>query len=542
MLVIAVGLFVFSLWQVGNYEARLTRRAFFVPALRAELPPVPVLAFFPGGKPTGIAIIAHGFSANKELMQGFAIELARNDGLVAYLFDFPGHGQAADRLSLQDDSGSSLTASLTAVYDYAQREASTTRSPTGTVLLGHSMGSRTVALYGLDNREVLATIALSPAMTDADLRRFSNNQPRNLLLLAGEQDLPVSVQGVVSGTRYASSGLARGEGDSTVFGSWTNGTARKGKLYPGLNHLTILFSTAVYDEVDRWAFHSLGLRLGDGASLPPTAAEGRLGWVIATLLSAILLTFAVVGLLTTFRDRRWEEQERATRPSFMGSATATYLVMVLFGSVVAILSYRLFSGLGFNPFVFLSVSLTPFLALYFLVVGVVCWLAIRGLNPTSLPTFDLNGVGGGLLVGGLIWLVWYLTLGLATSFSLFRLTFDEHNLYRLPIMLALALLFFPYFSVDEAIWRGWQQNRRWGVGLLGGLLSKLLILAALLVAILTSSDLFFLTLALPVLAILFIIAQFFTAWLYRATGNVWAGAWWQSLFFAQVLAMLFAFV
>ena len=41
-------------------------------------------------------IIGHGFMANKEIMKGYAVELAAA-GFVAIPFDFRGHGQPAQR-------------------------------------------------------------------------------------------------------------------------------------------------------------------------------------------------------------------------------------------------------------------------------------------------------------------------------------------------------------------------------------------------------------------------------------------------------------
>lgn len=530
ILIVSLLLFAFALWQVGSYEARLTRSEGFVPLADGGVV-VPVLTFNPPGKPKGIAIIAHGFAADKELMEGFGVELASRVGLTAYLFDFPGHGQSEQKLTFSQERSDTLTLSLDAIYNYAQRQAAVSGSPTGTLLLGHSMGSRPVALFGVDNPAVLATIPLSPAMADDDLRRFNPTTPRNLLLLAGEQDLPNSVRGVISGTLYASSGEAQASAISATFGDWQSGSARRGVLYPSLNHATVLFDAAVFNDVNLWAARSLGL------PFPARTDGGRSGWVFVSLALGFIVSFGFVGLLIPFRRT---DEEREEGPRFLGSATLTYLLMLVVGSVAALLTFQLLANLGWaNPLDFLGLSNTPFLAGYFFVTGGLAWLVVRATNPNSLPPFDLGGVVGGLLVGGLAWLVVYVFVGVTASTFFFRLTYDEHNLARLPVTLALAALVFPFFSLDDAIWRGWQQTRRPLFGIIGGLLSKAIILAALGLGIIFLPGLGFFAIVLPVMLLVFIIAQLFGAWLFQATGSVWATGWWNALFFSWLLTLFF---
>ncbi len=522
LLLISLAAFGFALWQVSDATAGLQRLDMSVPAVRPGAPSIPILLYRPRGKATGIAIVAHGYAADKELMQGFAIEFARL-GLAAYSLDFPGHGEASDRLNTDRTL---LEDSLQAVYNYAQQQASHAGEPTRTVLLGHSMGAGAVTLFALDRADdatdVRAVIAVSPAMSDADLARLSPTSPRNLLMMAGSTDLPVSVHGTNVGVANASKGLTPDAADPAAFGDWGKGNARKAALFDGLNHITILLAADPRTEATTWAARSFNL------PLPAPANNAREGWTAMMMLAAIVATFPFASLLAVFAPRR------PFTPRFMPQVTLGYMMLLVVGSVLALLTLSLF-----NPLDWLGLALVPYLASYFFIAGGIIWLVLRLWLPTSLPRFQLEGVAGGFVVAVIGWLFWYLVYGLGTTFALFRLSFSGNTLDRLGIMLIVTLAVFPFTSADDAVWRGWQENGRLWLGIFGGIVSKLVVFAALLLAIALDPALGFLGIVLPILALLFIVAQLFSTALYAATRNIWASAWWDALFLAWVLVMLF---
>jgi alpha-beta hydrolase superfamily lysophospholipase len=73
--------------------------------------------------PRPVVLIAHGFAGSQQLMQSFALNLARN-GYVAVTFDFPGHGRNPEPLtgSITDIDGATrtLVESLRSVGDFAR--------------------------------------------------------------------------------------------------------------------------------------------------------------------------------------------------------------------------------------------------------------------------------------------------------------------------------------------------------------------------------------------------------------------------------------
>ncbi len=73
--------------------AKLTGATHGLSVTTLDIAGTPATIFRPqDGKPAPVVVIAHGFAGSRELMQPFAITLARN-GYVAITFDFLGHGK-----------------------------------------------------------------------------------------------------------------------------------------------------------------------------------------------------------------------------------------------------------------------------------------------------------------------------------------------------------------------------------------------------------------------------------------------------------------
>ena len=116
LLFVLLATFVLAAFQVHRYEDGVTRSTFIV----GGSPPVPVLRFTPASTALNIvAVIAHGYSADKELMSAFAVDLAKQ-GIVAYLrlswpwrFQCPYGGANGKGVIKQ------LTTTLSRVVDYA---------------------------------------------------------------------------------------------------------------------------------------------------------------------------------------------------------------------------------------------------------------------------------------------------------------------------------------------------------------------------------------------------------------------------------------
>ncbi|MFZ5557437.1 MAG: alpha/beta hydrolase, partial [Pseudomonadota bacterium] len=218
---------------------------------------VPVTVFRPAtGKPAPAVVIAHGFAGSQQLMQPFAVTLARN-GFVAITFDFPGHGRNPEPLpgGLADSDARSraLLESLHAVAAFARGLPA---ADGRLALLGHSMASDIVVRYAREHPEVAATVAVSLFS-----REVTAASPRNLLVIDGAlEPAPLlrhgyDVVGMAAGARAA---------EGVTYGRFADGTARRLALADGVEHIGVLYSRESLGEALAWLQAVFGTGGGGG--------------------------------------------------------------------------------------------------------------------------------------------------------------------------------------------------------------------------------------------------------------------------------------
>ena len=225
----------------------------------------PVTIFAPQAKVARgpAVVIAHGFAGSQQLMQSFALALARN-GYVAVTFDFLGHGRNPRPLtgSITEESGATaaLVTETAAVAAFAR-----TLGDGRLAALGHSMASDIVVRFAEADPDVGATIAVSmfsPAV--------NRNAPRNLLVVVGAGEGPLRAEALrVVGQVTAPAPPA----EAVTYGSFADGTARRAAVSDHVEHIGVLFSTDTMRK--RWTGSiaaSVGLvRMG---TIPAAAAHG----------------------------------------------------------------------------------------------------------------------------------------------------------------------------------------------------------------------------------------------------------------------------
>jgi len=176
-----------------------------------------------------VVVIAHGFAGSQQLMQSFAIALARN-GYVAVTFDFAGHGRNPSPLkgSITEETGATehLLAELEKVAAYAR--------PLGDgrlAVLGHSMASDIVVRFAQKMPDIAATLAVSmfsPGVTAAS--------PRNLLVIVGDWEGMLKEEAL----RAVSLSTAPRKAEaSTLYGDPLKGTAREAIFISHTEHVSV---------------------------------------------------------------------------------------------------------------------------------------------------------------------------------------------------------------------------------------------------------------------------------------------------------------
>lgn len=461
-----------------------------------------------------VVVISHGFAGSQQLMQAFAVSLARN-GYMAVTFDYLGHGRNLEPLGgdvTQVEGSTRLLLEQTrAVVDYALAQPG---AGDGLAVLGHSMASDVVVRYAQGDPRVDATIAVSlfsPAVT-AD-------SPRNLLIING------AFEGYLEREALRVMGLVSDQPALGVtYGSFEDGSARRAVAAPRVEHVGVLYSTAAQTEVIAWlgkVFDHDGVGYRDQRGLAVLlllAGLVLLAWPLSKLLPVV--TAPPQGLAP-----RWRE----LLPAALIPAILTPLLLIAF------------------PADFLGMLVGGYLGVHFLVYGLLTWLC--GLWMVRRRGAGDSGTGGtrylqgrasdvvrtrvliGILVTVLVSAYAAGLVGLVMDrwFTSFLVTAP-----RLPLLAVMLAGTLAYFLADEWLVRGQGASRgaQW--------FTRLCFLLSLGFAVtLSFEDLFFLLIIAVIIVPYFLFYGLLSAWTYRATGHPVVSAIPAALAFAWALVVVF---
>lgn len=430
-------LILLSLWQILGAAQGLE-----ITSLPSAAPPLTVIAPAKASASRPVVLIAHGFAGSALVMRGFGLTLA-HAGYTVVLWDFNGHGANPQPLSLEAEK---LVSNAEAALAEAQRRGLVALEPVA--ILGHSMGSGVALAFGQTHPETAATIAVSPVR-----RSVTPDLPRNLLLMAGSLESPF----VHNAKQLLSEAGGPGKG-------------RKLVVIPGVEHISVLFAPAAHAAARDWLDAILGPQPG---AKPYT--DQRMLWYGLGLAGALLAATALAPLLPRSAPRGKPQLSLRRR-----------LASLAGGALGATLLLWLINQAGLNLSNLLGLLIGGYLIIWFGAAGILNLLLFR-IRP-SLPSrpdalrgllaFAALWLGLGLL-GQLVWIPWLLIP------------------HRLLLWLPGALLLLPWFlTVGEAM------QGTSAAGKLGWWLGHSSILvASLLIAMLLSPELGFLTIILPLFPI-----------------------------------------
>lgn len=470
---------------------------------RTRVGPIPVTTFQPAAAgPRPAVVIAHGFAGSQQLMQPFAVTLARN-GYLAVTFDFPGHGSNPTPLrgGLADDAAASRTLldALEAVIAFAR---ALPHADGRVALLGHSMAADILARHAMNADNVAATVAVSlfsPGIT-ADA-------PRNLLIIDGALEPSFLRE---EGLRYLRMIGGPDARPGVTYGSFADGTARRLVLVEGAEHVTVLYGRQGLVEAISWLDRAL-----DHASVG--YVEHRGPWLGLLFLGLVLLGRSLLRSLPRLS------------PEPCGAGLRWRQVLLVAG-VPAIVTPLL---LALVPIGLLPLLLGDYLAMHFALYGLLTALGLRIagapvpwralLRPSLL--FAAAAIAGvGILILGVA-IDRYVTAFVPATAT---------RVLLLPVVLLGLLLF---FLADEWLTRGPLAPRG------AYIVTKLLLLTSLAVAIvLRPQELFFLALIVPVMLVFLTAYGLTSRWGWRATGQPLAAGLGNAVALAWGIAATFPIV
>ena len=230
------------------------------------------------------------------------------------------------------------------------------------------------------------------------------------------------------------------------------------------------------------------------------AYEKSLFWLLFGIAGVILAMFPLSSLALDLFDIYG-----TVRP-FRGQDVVFFDLCAIVGIAIAItLQYF------WRPFGFIDAPFVDYISGYFFITAVVLAVTIyivRGMAP--LPVFRQTTKQ--IILGILLWLFLYLTLGQLATFAWQRFTLTPPRLWRFVL---IFLIIWPLFLLDEGINRGYQEE-----GTIRAIVSsvafKLLLIAGLWVATLITPGLGLLSSVLPVLVLVFLMLVTFGTQIYAS--------------------------
>lgn len=497
---LALALIGRSLWHLQAGTDGLT-------VVEARVGNIPVTVFEPaGGGPAPTVIVAHGFAGSQQLMQPYALTLARN-GYRAVTFDFPGHGQNPDLFVARIEDEARRVRILLGALESVVQYATARPGGDGRVgLLGHSMAGDVLLRYAAAHRDqVPATVLLSPYI-GPDARTA---EPRDLLFVFGALE-PQMLHQVGRDAIAKSTGSEVEPG--TVYGRMADGSARSMVLVDGAEHIGILYGAGGLQAALDWLNQAFDRR-GDGY------LEIRGAWLGWLYLGILLLAWPLSRLLP----------RAATAPLGAALPWRRLWPAALAPAILTPLILR------FLPSDYLPILLGDYLALHFGIYGAIAFvagvIARRGQAPRLPGRVLWSGLAVAALAAGV-----YATLAIALPTDRFVTSFFPSP-ERLWLLLAILPGTLAYFAADGWLVRGPGAARG------GGAFTKLLFLLSLLLAVaLNLSQLFFLIIIVPAILAFFLIYGLLGWWTYRRTWNPLVGAIANGLAFAWAIAATFPVV
>lgn len=263
--------------EVLDQQAYSSKEHVMIP--NADGVPLSTVVYYPRGFTPASTypaiIVSHGDVLMKEMMAFFSLELV-NRGWIVVAYDFRNHGQSGI-----GPGGTGTVYDTQAIFQHVwDTMPFVNQSAIG--LLGHSRGGLTsMKLSEFAASQIAATVNVAGPAWNVTLNQ---TQPRNLLIIAGDEDVNVLPAHTLQILYNATGG---GLTVDHLYGDFASGTARKLHYVAG-GHTKILFLRETYTEAITWFEHTF---YGAVRSPVSTSFETRLVITIAT---------AIFGFATIF--------------------------------------------------------------------------------------------------------------------------------------------------------------------------------------------------------------------------------------------------
>jgi len=197
-------------------------------------------------------IIGHGSMVNKEMVKGYALELAAA-GFVAVPFDFRGHGQSGS------GGTENMTKDVIAIREYLSSRGDVDMNSLG--YIGYSMGGLGQELIEVD-LSFQCFIGIGTWLS-SDLRNGTVTNPLNVLMIQAIFDEAIELSENKESLSNRTGIPVSSIDVNRIYGSFQQGNASKIYLDDNSNHLLVAWDYNFIREARDWAINSFDIDVID---------------------------------------------------------------------------------------------------------------------------------------------------------------------------------------------------------------------------------------------------------------------------------------
>ena len=477
-----------------------------------------------GGLNKPAIIIGHGSMVNKEMVKGYALELAAV-GFVVVPFDFRGHGQSTM------EEPDNKTKDIIAIKEYLNNNR-TDIDMNSLGYIGYSMGGLGQELIHQD-LAFKCFIGIGTWLYPT-LRPGNSTNPLNVLMIQALFDEAVELSNLKVSLATRISIPVSSVDSNKLYGSFQEGNASMIYLDDNSNHLTLAWDEDFIREARDWAINSFDLDVIDETFYVNIRGLILLFQVIGGIGFFFLILEPLSKLVLTPKSDREKDIEYYKIETPDMSVMSISIKTILYSIVLGIFGILIF----FPVLLILPLAVAGFVVtlLFGLAFGLIVflWRIGKKSDLITLKTILSRPFKGrntllrqiilGVSLGAILFLIVYLSIGL----NYLGLVPSITKLWTIPIYFAISFFVILILSmVTQVI----IQNKfsdsikdTMKVLFLGASFPLLYYIVYLLLVSVLMRSLFYFGTFIPISILMFTLTSGVSIISYRKTGNVIAGA------------------
>jgi len=480
-------------------------------------------------------VVCHGFTSNKQAMQGISLELVKC-GFVVIAIDFRGHGQSGGNL---DEDRENLIDDVYAAVQYLKSLDYVDNNSIG--LVGHSMGGQAVMRTSIAYPgEINATVTIGMVGINNTDYEINGTAISNLLIAMGGLEELFTLDDALSFLQNAT-GLET-VAPGILYGNFLYGNATKLFIAPHADHILEISDTQIMNETCTWFRASF--YTGNTKAI---IDNQRQLFISLAALGSLLGFFAVIPYVKPIIYRNLPENPKKVKDPQSKKKILFHIGGYCLVNIIAFLLLIPFSYIFAGT---LNLIMSNLLIGLFMgsAIGlfVIFYLIHRRVEDDPRPYLQrikdeiTHNFNRSILFGLIIFLYSFGTLTAILQWSIFDLL---PTVREIGATIAVAFLIFPYVFFDQLYIRNMQAYIP--QGRIKELI-KAVILSSIAKTILFIPLLFinlgFLSLVIMILIVAFPFLEILTTWIYMYSGrNILAPTVYATLLLSWILVALMPF-